>query len=237
MTSYYSKEVNKIPLLTLEEERALATKAVSGNKMARDKLIAANLRFAIKWAYRYKNRGLEIEDLIQLANEGLIMAADKFDLKKKVRFCTYAVWWIRATINEALCNTNGIKLPKARLEEFYKGKWNVNSLDSEITNGEGENTTLLDFIKDDIGLTPDEAYYLDESLDDLKEMLDYLDSREKEIITLRFGLNGKKGLSLSAIGEKVGCSKERVRQLESKALRNLRMMFEEKDYDCTMFAA
>ena len=117
----YLKEINKIPLLTREEEIELTKKAQSGDKAAKDKLISANLRFVVNVAKKYQNHGLDISDLISEGNIGLITAIDKFDLSKGYHFISYAVWWIRQSILKAICEkSRAIRLPLNRANELVK---------------------------------------------------------------------------------------------------------------------
>ena len=100
----YLKEINRIPLLTAEQEKELAVKARNGSKIAKDKLANANLRFVITIAKTYQGRGLELADLVSEGNIGLLTAIDHFDVDKGYRFISYAVWWIRQSIAKALCD-------------------------------------------------------------------------------------------------------------------------------------
>lgn len=117
----YLKEINKIPLLTREEELELAEKAQKGDKIAKNKIINANLRFVVNVAKKYQNHGLDIEDLISEGNIGLITAIDKFDASKGYHFISYAVWWIRQSILKAICEkSRAIRLPLNRANELVK---------------------------------------------------------------------------------------------------------------------
>lgn len=119
--SMYLKEINKIPLLTREEEVELTKKAQSGDKAAKDKIINANLRFVVNVAKKYQNHGLDISDLISEGNIGLITAIDKFDVSKGYHFISYAVWWIRQSILKAICEkSRAIRLPLNRANELVK---------------------------------------------------------------------------------------------------------------------
>lgn len=117
----YLKEINKIPLLTREEELELAEKAQKGDKVAKNKMINANLRFVVNVAKKYQNHGLDFEDLISEGNIGLITAIDKFDVSKGYHFISYAVWWIRQSILKAICEkSRAIRLPLNRANELVK---------------------------------------------------------------------------------------------------------------------
>lgn len=117
----YLKEINKIPLLSNEEEVELAEKAAAGDKLAKNKIINANLRFVVTIAKKYQKKGLDFEDLISEGNIGLINAIEKFDVSKGYRFISYAVWWIRQSILKAICEkSRPIRLPLNRANELVR---------------------------------------------------------------------------------------------------------------------
>ncbi len=117
----YLKDLNRIPLLTAEEEKDLAQKAASGSKSAKNKLVSANLRFVVAIAKTYQGRGFELMDLISEGNLGLISAVDHFDVSKGYKFISYAVWWIRQSIQKALSDkSRAIRLPMNKVSEIYQ---------------------------------------------------------------------------------------------------------------------
>lgn len=117
----YLKEINKIPLLTHEEETELALRAKEGDKAARDKIVNANLRFVVNVAKKYQNHGIELSDLISEGNIGLLTAIEKFDVSKGYHFISYAVWWIRQSILKAVCEkSRAIRLPLNRANELVQ---------------------------------------------------------------------------------------------------------------------
>ena len=117
----YLKEINKIPLLSNEEEVELAEKAAAGDKLAKNKIINANLRFVVTIAKKYQKKGLDIEDLISEGNIGLINAIEKFDVSKGYRFISYAVWWNRQSILKDICEkSRPIRLPLNRANELVR---------------------------------------------------------------------------------------------------------------------
>lgn len=119
--SMYLKEINKIPLLSYEEETELAKKAAAGDKLAKNKIVNANLRFVVNVAKKYQKKGLELEDLISEGNIGLLTAIDKFDVSKGYHFISYAVWWIRQSILKAICEkSRAIRLPQNRANELVQ---------------------------------------------------------------------------------------------------------------------
>ena len=117
----YLKEINKVPMISHEEEVELAQKAQAGDKAAKDKLVNANLRFVVNVAKKYQNHGLDLTDLISEGNLGLLTAVDKFDVTKGYHFISYAVWWIRQSILKAICEkSRAIRLPLNRANELVQ---------------------------------------------------------------------------------------------------------------------
>ena len=117
----YLKEINKIPLLTREQETDLATKAAQGDKIAKEKIVRANLRFVVNVAKKYQNHGIDLVDLISEGNIGLMTAIDRFDVTKGYHFISYAVWWIRQAILKAICEkSRAIRLPLNRANELVQ---------------------------------------------------------------------------------------------------------------------
>ena len=117
----YLKEINKIPMISHEEEIELAKKAQAGDTAAKNKLVNANLRFVVNVAKKYQNHGLDLSDLISEGNLGLLTAVDKFDVTKGYHFISYAVWWIRQSILKAICEkSRAIRLPLNRANELVQ---------------------------------------------------------------------------------------------------------------------
>lgn len=117
----YLRDINKVPLLTREEETSLAIEAAKGNKAAKNKIVNANLRFVVNIAKKYQNHGLDLTDLISEGNIGLLVAIDKFNVTKGYHFISYAVWWIRQSILKAICEkSRSIRLPLNRANELVR---------------------------------------------------------------------------------------------------------------------
>lgn len=256
--SMYLKEINKVPLLTREEEDYHARRAAKGIQESKDALIQANLRFVVNVAKKYQNQGLPLSDLISEGNIGLMNAIERFDVDKGYHFISYAVWWIRQAILKAICEKSRmIRLPLNRANELVQ----IEKVRKEITGSKGEeaeireiantldmkpehvadlvnisrdlvsletpvyqekdSSVLGDFVEDKHYVAP-EALMIERSLkDDINDVLLTLTEKEAEIIQFRFGLNGRSPLSLKEIGDRYSLTKERIRQIEKKALRRL----------------
>jgi len=257
--SLYLKEINKIPLLTREEEDRYARLAAQGDKEARDKLLRANLRFVVNVAKKYQNQGLPLSDLISEGNIGLLNAIERYDVNKGYHFISYAVWWIRQAILKAICEKSRmIRLPLNRANELVQiekaRKLVQNSSKSEdaemkeiarllnmdethvadLVNisrdlvsletpvyAEKDSSSLGDFVEDSGFKHPEEIVIHESLKEDINKILKTLSEKEAEIIQYRFGLNGRTPLSLKEIGEKYNLTKERIRQIEKKALKRM----------------
>jgi RNA polymerase primary sigma factor len=256
--SIYLKEINKVPLLTREEEQKYAREAAEGKALAKNKLIQANLRFVVNVAKKYQNQGLPLADLISEGNIGLMNAIERFDVSKGYHFISYAVWWIRQAILKAICEKSRmIRLPLNRAnelvqiekmrkelqsgsngdpeihdiakaldmkEEHVADLINISrdmvSLDTPIYD-EKDSSILSDFVEDKGQKAPEESV-IDRSLrEDINTVLETLSGKEADIIQYRFGLNGKRPMSLKEIGNRYKLTKERIRQIEKKALKRL----------------
>ncbi len=256
--SMYLKEINKIPLLTREEENRYATLAEQGDELAKHKLVQANLRFVVNVAKKYQNQGLPLSDLISEGNIGLMNAIERFDVSKGYHFISYAVWWIRQAILKAICEKSRmIRLPLNRANELVQiekvrkeiqGRHgeeaeikkiaetlNMNqehvadlinisreliSLETPVYN-EKDSSILGDFVEDEGYQAPD-SHVVEKALkDDINSILATLTRKESEIVQYRFGLNGRSPLSLKEIGDRYNLTKERIRQIEKKALKRL----------------
>ncbi|MCR5606397.1 MAG: sigma-70 family RNA polymerase sigma factor [Treponema sp.] len=140
----YLKDINKIPLLTREEENTLALKAAKGDKVAKDKIVKANLRFVVNVAKKYQNQGLDLLDLISEGNIGLITAIEKFDVSKGYHFISYAVWWIRQAILKAICEKgHAIRLPNNRANEVSQ----IEHVRKELTGDRSEEDEITEIAK------------------------------------------------------------------------------------------
>ena len=228
----YLKEIGKYPLLTTEEEIALAKQIAEGTPeeqaAAKKKLSEANLRLVVSIAKRYVGRGMQFLDLIQEGNLGLIKAAEKFDYTKGYKFSTYATWWVRQAITRAIADqARTIRIPVHMVETINK-LIRVNrqlaqepvSLETPI--GEEEDSHLGDFIEDENAPAPAEVASNAMMREQLQEVLHTLTPREEKVIRLRFGLEDGQAHTLEEVGKEFNVTRERIRQIEAKALRKIR---------------
>ena len=254
----YLKEIGNFPLLTIEEEIEVAKKMEAGDEMAKKQLTEANLRLVVSIAKRYVGRGMQLLDLIQEGNLGLIKAVDKFDYTKGYKFSTYATWWIRQAITRALADqSRTIRIPVhlvetinrtirvqrqlildlgrepsadeiakemgvsvEKVEEILKISREPVSLDTPV--GDEEDSHIGDFVADETIGTTDDAATITILREEINAAMSALTEREQEIIRLRFGLDDGRARTLEEVGQHFNVTRERIRQIEAKALRKLR---------------
>ena len=254
----YLKEIGKIKLLTPEEELETAKRMAEGDEEARKRMSEANLRLVVSIAKRYVGRGMQLLDLIQEGNLGLMKAVEKFDYTKGYKFSTYATWWIRQSITRAIADqARTIRIPVhmvetinrvlrtshsmvqtlgreptteevakelhmdvSKVEEIMKIAQEPVSLETPV--GEEEDSHLGDFIQDDDASQPSEEASYTLLREQLEDVLATLTSREQQVLRMRFGLQDGKPHTLEEVGKEFDVTRERIRQIESKALRKLR---------------
>ncbi|PGH37607.1 MAG: RNA polymerase subunit sigma [Candidatus Nephrothrix sp. EaCA] len=254
----YLQEIGKVDLLTPDEEVELAKRIKEGDQIALEKLAKANLRFVVSVAKQYQNQGLSLGDLINEGNLGLIKAAQRFDETRGFKFISYAVWWIRQSILQALAEQSRIvRLPLNRVGSLNKISKTFSELEQKFEREpspeelaevlavstaevvdtmkisgrhvsmdapfvQGEENSLLDVLENDSEETPDQGLIVDSLRREVQRALSTLTTREADVVTLYFGLNGEQALTLEEIGEKFNLTRERVRQIKEKAIRRLR---------------
>ena len=258
----YLKEIGKIPLLNVDEEMNLAKKICDPDenvrKEARKKMAESNLRLVVSIAKRYMGRGMQLLDLIQEGNLGLLRAVEKFDYQKGFKFSTYATWWIRQAITRSIADqartiripvhmvetinrlikvqrklvqelgrepkpievAKVMGIPVAKVREIMSFALEPVSMETPI--GDEDDSHLGDFLQDANAKIP-VNFAMDVLLhDQLMEVIKSLTEREQKVILLRFGLEDGKPRTLEEVGKVFGITRERIRQIEAKALRKLR---------------
>jgi RNA polymerase primary sigma factor len=263
----YLREIGKIPLLNSAEELELAHKVLEGDKRAKDKMAEANMRLVVSIAKRYVGRGLDLLDLIQEGNTGLLRAVEKFDPDKGFKFSTYATWWIRQAITRAIADqARTIRIPVhmvetinkllrtqrrltqelnreptneeiakemdmelEKVEHIMKIKQDIHSLDQSVRDDE-EDSVLGDFVEDEDTVTPEESATSQLLKEHVQQLLSGLSEREQKIIRMRFGLDDGKNHTLEEVGHEFNVTRERIRQIEAKALAKLRKHKESKKF-------
>ncbi|MEO7426058.1 MAG: RNA polymerase sigma factor RpoD/SigA [Fibrobacteria bacterium] len=258
----YIKDISKYPLLKKDEEIAVLMKVQTGDQKAINKLVCANLKFVINVAFMYKNQGFSLPELINEGNIGLIEAAKRFDVNRKLKFISYAVWWIRQAITRAIAERARMVRISAEKELILRrfSKHNVpmrqtigggaqidtdalggkmgysgrqiekimemglrhSSLDEPL-NGEDGNS-VMDVIEDGHTESPDLATTQTSQKKFVGRLLHKLNEQERSVLSMYFGISHHEPLNLEEIGEIIGLSKERVRQIKEKGLANLRTM-------------
>ncbi len=254
----FLKKFLKHETLTPKEEKEIYERLKKGDKSAIKRLIEGNLRFVVKYASKFRGYGIPFEDLVEEGIVGLIEAAKRFDPNKNVKFLSYAGWWVREAILDAIHKgTRAVDIPKRMIDTYFKvlkkerelrrmqGKTpSKEQLAKELGMDEEKIAMLMLIKKSDVSLSsspegnnenvtfesviPDEGEDMVEIIfrkrlrKKIIDILNTLTEREARIIRLRYGLDDGKPKTLEKVGKMVGLSKERVRQIEKRALRRLR---------------
>lgn len=265
----YLRTIAKFPLLSREEEIALAKEVANNNKQAKDKFICSNLRLVVSIARKYTERGVEFIDLIQDGNTGLMKALDKFDPTKGYKFSTYATWWIRQAVTRSLANkSRSIRVPvhmDVKINAYIRAKnMFMNSLTAPFTNKLfaeflNVNVEVIDNLDNFIKIYGINMASLNAKIDDdtefgefiadqkneieetsistslkseIEKLIDSkLNSQQADIIRKRFGIgdDNPAPMTLEQIGDIYGVTRERIRQIEAKALKKLKIYFKKNN--------
>jgi RNA polymerase primary sigma factor len=254
----YMQEIGKVPLLTREQEIALASQIKRGNKRARERMIKANLRLVVKISYGYANFGLPLLDLINEGNIGLMKAVERFNPKKGAKLSTYAALWIKQSIRRALSNqSKTIRLPVHIVDKVHKlhraglklsetlGRepsdvelakhlglsparvaqlrtFGVSPVSLDAPIGDEDDSRFSDIVQDESAMSPYELLRVKTTRQEIRQHIKFLTPREAEIVSLRFGLDGREPRTLDEVGKKFKVTRERVRQIQEIALYKLR---------------
>jgi len=226
-TQVYYNDLKKYKPLTKAKEKRLLKLSRKGNLKAKNELLEANLKFVFDIAKHYTGRGLSISELISEGNMGLLKAVEKFDEEKDVKFISYAVWWIKQGMLEAIKKKRLITLV-----EIDPTESNDSIFERKIADAEDETMGGVS----DVGFSNEAEEHKKELGANQREvigkLLNSLNSREKEIIEHYYGLSNKRELTLNEIGKKYNLSSERVRQVKLTAIRKLRssmMMYDDME--------
>jgi RNA polymerase primary sigma factor len=254
----YFRDINRYPLLSRAEEVALARIAATGDDDALGTLVRANLRFVVSVAKRYIGQGLLLSDLINEGNLGLMKAAHRFDPERGYRFISYAVWWIRQAIMQALLDKSRmVRLPQNQTALLIKIRRTSQALQNEgVANpdpeqiaarlevdpeevrfalradrvelgiddcgSEGSDRPLGEVLEDENQPAPDIAVLERGLREDVRRALAGLSHRERQVIIQYFGLSVEEAQTLQVIGQRMGLTRERIRQIKEKALERMR---------------
>ena len=258
----YFKHLGKITQdIDREEMARLWKRAKKGDKDAKNKIMEMNLRLVIPTAKRFQRPGMELMDLIEEGNLGLMQAIDKFEPEKGYRFSTYAVYWIEQYIRKYIEEQSGsIKIPShawGNLKRWFRA-WNelkeangrdpslnemaaelnltarqVKSIMDTLSAAKGvdslttlvheeDETTLEDLISDDGKGNPHDVFLKNENQDTIKKSMEELNDRDRQVVIMRYGLADNEPKTLGEVAEILGLSRERVRQIEERAVNTLR---------------
>ena len=256
--SMYLSEISQYEPLSPDKEVELAVLIDKGDKRAMKELVEANLRFVVSVAKKYQGNGLSLSDIINEGNLGLIKAAKRFYPSRGFKFISYAVWWIRQSILQALAEHSRIvRLPLNRVGTISKITKTAEKLEAEVERSpneeeigrnlemttdevtdamrisrrhhslnapfrDGDKNSLIDVIEDDGQIEPDEPLMAESLKDEIRQSLDTLKDRERQVIKMYFGIDRDYALTLNEIGEEFSLTRERVRQIKEKAIRRLR---------------
>jgi RNA polymerase primary sigma factor len=253
----YLREIGRYPLLKPADEANVARRVRQGDTQAISRLVCANLRFVVSVAKKYQHQGVPLADLINEGNLGLLRAAERFDETRGVKFISYAVWWVRQAIVQAIAeHGHAVRVPVGRVSVLRRVGRQADLLRQELgreptqvevmaESGMSEaevaltmpiarssisldapvgddDARLIDYLPDETADSPDRDATDENLADSVDAALGQLKGREATVVRLYFGFEGGEPMTLEAIGDKLGVTRERVRQIKERALSRLR---------------
>ena len=255
----YLREIGRTPLLTRDQEVALAQRVAQGEADAAVAMVQANLRLVVSVARRYVDYGLPFEDLIAEGNLGLLRAVEKYEWQRGYRFSTYAIWWIRQAIVRAIANqSRTIRLPEHAGQALSRHARAVDQLINDLGReprpeeraallgrdppfmsaavtralgplplsmvmADDDETCLIDILPDPDASMPEDRAMRRVEAEEMRQVLrEVLSQREREVLTMCFGLDNTAPRTLEEVSRYLGVTRERVRQIEARALGKLR---------------
>ncbi len=259
----YLNDIGKIAMLSVEDEASLARRIREGDQAALETLTRSNLRFVVSVAKQYQNQGLSLSDLINEGNVGLMKAGKRFDETKGFKFISYAVWWIRQAILQAIVEHSRIvrmplnkvgsynkvneaflafiqkyereptneelgeilEMTPKEVNNMLKGNLRHMSFDAPVSNSDDSEATMIDLYTSEDNLEPDSDLMRESLREEVAQGLAILSTREVEVLSAYYGLNGYKALTLEEIGEMFNLTRERVRQIKERSIRRMRKAY------------
>ena len=236
----YLREIAKFPRLDATEERELGERIQLGDELALTALVESNLRFVVSYAWRYRHLGVPLLDLIHEGNWGIIEAARRFDPDRNGSFVGYAVWWIRQAMMQLIAESArpswrptklsgddevaaGLEMSEGQLQTLMRVSADDQSPGGRVwIHGGGATVELADTLLATTAHEIDDDVTRDALVDEIETAMEELDPKEREVMRLRYGLHDDELWTLQQVGQRLRVSRERVRQIEARAMHKLR---------------